>query len=196
MDDEVLSSEQLAQISTHLALLLKWNARVNLTAIRIEDEIVIRHFGESLFAARKLKPLISPSATLFDLGSGAGFPGVPIKVWIPGLRVTLIESRQKKATFLNEMIRATGTSGVEVENRRAEQLETRADVVTLRAVEKFEEALVVAATLIRPAGKLALLIGAQQIPIATSLLPQFTWNDPEPIPMSASRVVLVGQTPP
>jgi 16S rRNA (guanine527-N7)-methyltransferase len=195
LEGESISPEQLEQTSAHLALLLKWNPRVNLTSIREEDEIVTRHFGESLFAARRLRPLISPTATLFDLGSGAGFPGIPIKVWIPGLHVTLIESRQKKATFLNEVIRTLGMLGTAVENRRAEQLEARADVVTLRAVERFEEALGVAASLIRPEGRLALFVGTQQTAVANSLLPQFMWNNPQPIPMSASKVLLVGQAP-
>lgn len=195
LEDEALSPEQLSQISAHLALLLKWNPWVNLTAIRDEDEILTRHFGESLFAARKLKPLISPSASLVDLGSGAGFPGIPIKVWIPSLHVTLVESRQKKATFLNEVIRTIGISKIEVANRRAEDLGTHADVVTLRAVEKFESALAIARGLAKPAGKLALLIGTQQVQLAASLLPQFTWNEPDHIPLSVSRVLLIGNAP-
>src|ERR1700723_3277713 len=76
-----------AQLSTYLGLLLKWNARTNLTAIRDPEEIVRRHFGESLFAARHLPP----SATLLDLGSGAGFPGLPIQLLRPEIAVTLAE---------------------------------------------------------------------------------------------------------
>ena len=99
LGSNALSTEQLAQISAHLELLLKWNPRINLTSIRSADLMVSRHFGESLFAASKLKPLVPPAASLVDFGSGAGFPGIPTKIWIPELDVTLIESREKKATF-------------------------------------------------------------------------------------------------
>src|ERR1700723_3085155 len=90
-----------AQLSTYLDLLLKWNARTNLTAIRDPEEIVRRHFGESLFTAVHL-----PAAqTLLDFGSGAGFPGLPIALLRSELHVTLAESQNKKATFLREAVR-------------------------------------------------------------------------------------------
>src|SRR6202022_891918 len=93
-----------AQLSTYLDLLLKWNARTNLTAIREPEEIVRRHFGESLFAGRQL----GTCKTLLDFGSGAGFPGVPIQLLRPEIQVTLAESQNKKATFLRELVRTLG----------------------------------------------------------------------------------------
>src|SRR5277367_6238834 len=90
------------QLSTYLDLLLKWNARTNLTAIRDPEEIVRRHFGESLFAARHIA---RSTQTLLDFGSGAGFPGLPIQLLRPKIAVTLAESQNKKATFLREAIR-------------------------------------------------------------------------------------------
>ena len=105
-----LSDAQLAQLATYLDLLLRWNARINLTAVRDPEQIVTRHFGESLFAARRLYPAgrkLEPGTwKLFDLGSGAGFPGLPIKIWAPALQATLLESNQRKATFLRELVRA------------------------------------------------------------------------------------------
>src|ERR1700716_112541 len=89
----------LPQLSLYLDLLLKWNARTNLTAIRDPEEIVRRHFGESLFAARHIDP---KTKTLLDFGSGAGFPGLPIALYRPEIAVTLAESQNKKATFLRE----------------------------------------------------------------------------------------------
>ena len=195
LENDTLSAEQLALISTHLELLLKWNLRVNLTSVRQEEAIISRHFGESLFAARKLKPTVSPGASLADMGSGAGFPGVPIKIWIPELHVRLIESRQKKAIFLNEVIRTLGIQGMEVANCRAENLGTQVDIVTLRAVEKFEDALPIAQRLVRPGGELALLIGSQQSSLTSSLLPEFTWRERHQIPLSASRILLIGNSP-
>ena len=102
---------------------MPWNARINLTAIRNEEEIVTRHFGESLFAARHLFPRVypvssvptvlrgfdivvvearhpTPEAKVADLGSGAGFPGVPIKLWAPPISLTLIESNKKRSASL------------------------------------------------------------------------------------------------
>src|SRR5215468_9629830 len=102
----------IAQLQTYLDLLLRWNARVNLTAIRDPEQIVTRHFGESLFAARVLRDAgafdraTEASPTLSDIGSGAGFPGIPIKLVEPQIPLTLIESQNKKATFLREVIRA------------------------------------------------------------------------------------------
>src|SRR5947209_9573098 len=91
----------LPQLSSYLDLLLKWNARTNLTAIRDPEEIVRRHFGESLFAAQHL----GHPDTLLDFGSGAGFPGLPIALLRPDIHVTLAESQNKKATFLREVVR-------------------------------------------------------------------------------------------
>src|SRR5580698_9800537 len=91
------------KLSTYLDLLLKWNTRTNLTAIRDPEEIVCRHFGESLFAAQHLDPA---ATTLLDFGSGAGFPGLPIALLRPEIQVTLAESQNKKATFLREVVRS------------------------------------------------------------------------------------------
>jgi 16S rRNA (guanine527-N7)-methyltransferase len=117
-DDERLTTNDLQSISTYIDLLLRWNARINLTAIRDPEQIVTRHFGESLFLARHLFPRPSsvpsvvkdsdfdPAPTLADIGSGAGFPGIPLKLWAPEISLTLIESNHKKATFLREVARA------------------------------------------------------------------------------------------
>jgi 16S rRNA (guanine527-N7)-methyltransferase len=152
------------QLAAYLDLLLRWNAKTNLTAIRKPEEIVTRHFGESLFAAKVLVQDcgIAPAATLADLGSGAGFPGMPIKLALPDLHVTLIESQNKKATFLKEVIRQLGLTGIDVFNDRAERWGRQADVVTMRAVEKFEAALPGARQLLVPGGKLCLLISGTQ----------------------------------
>ena len=124
-----------ANISTYIDLLLRWNARINLTAIRQPEEIVTRHFGESLFAARHLFPAEATteepsepalrsvernSTSVIDVGSGAGFPGIPIKIWAPDIHLTLIESNQKKATFLREVARTLTLTNINVFPGRAE----------------------------------------------------------------------------
>jgi 16S rRNA (guanine527-N7)-methyltransferase len=155
------------QLSTYLDLLLKWNARTNLTAIRDPEEIVRRHFGESLFAARHLAPGPNPdTATLLDFGSGAGFPGLPIAILRPKIQVTLAESQNKKATFLREAVRTLNLPNVEVWAARAETLPATRQfhTVTLRAVDNMEAALPAARARIAPGGQLALLTTAAQTP--------------------------------
>jgi len=194
----VVTAVQLQNISTYIDILLRWNARINLTAIRDEEEIVTRHFGESLFAARHLFPLCSsvPSVVkgceVADVGSGAGFPGIPIKLWAPEISLTLIESNQKKATFLKEVTRALTLTNVNIRMARAESLAGASfAVVTLRAVERFESILPVAANLVARGGRLALLISQTQLPQARSALPALNWSDPSAIPASQSRVFAI-----
>src|SRR5271157_4298320 len=212
----------LAQLQRYLDLLLRWNARVNLTAVHSPEEIVTRHFGESLFAARvllgargmsnalpqRLRPASHPApsgtaeavpfqstercGSLADVGSGAGFPGVPMKLFAPELAVTLIESQHKKVTFLREVVRALGLERVEVFSGRAEQWGKTADFVTVRALEQFQRTLPVAAKLVAAGGKLCLLIGTGQIPTAQEILGAgWRWEEPELVPRSSRRVVLV-----
>ena len=229
-ESAVLSQSQLQNISIYIDILLRWNARINLTAVRQPEHIVTRHFGESLFAARHLFPdprvrtdtpaagppharSQRPSAPrVLDIGSGAGFPGLPLKIWAPEIHLTLIESNRKKATFLREVMRALTLTDVDVFPGRAEDFVADADavqpdpagehiskpsppignVVSLRAVERFDSALPVAARMVSPGGRLVLLIGQSQISRALALAPDFRWRDPVPVPLSSARVLLVG----
>jgi 16S rRNA (guanine527-N7)-methyltransferase len=204
-----LSESQLAQLASYLDLLLRWNARINLTAVRDPEQIVSRHFGESLFAARCLYPSCSLATggwRLLDIGSGAGFPGLPIKIWAPALAVTLLESKHRKATFLRELVRALQLTGVQVVSDRAENFAaeianyklqiTNSVTVTLRAVERFHQVLPTAVELLQqfPTSnrRLALLIGATQVETARAIATTLTWSDPLPVPASSQRVLLVG----
>ena len=154
------SPDLYPRLATYLDLLLKWNARTNLTAIRDPEEIVRRHFGESLFAARHISP---ETRTLLDFGSGAGFPGLPIQLLHPELTVTLAESQNKKATFLREVLRTLGLK-TEIWAARVEDMphERRFGVVAMRAVDNMEAALAAAKARIPPGGQLAVLTTAQQ----------------------------------
>jgi 16S rRNA (guanine527-N7)-methyltransferase len=186
-----LDETRLRSISTYIDLLLKWNARINLTAIREPSEIVQRHFGESLFAAKSLLDQKLPHSAI-DLGSGAGFPGVPFALLAPDVQVTLIESQQKKATFLKELVRALGLSNVKVFGDRAEGYSGTSDLVMLRAVEKFEQALRMAVRLTNDGGRVALMIGSGQVEAARKLAVEVIWNDAIQVPCSLSRELLVG----
>jgi 16S rRNA (guanine527-N7)-methyltransferase len=200
-EQPVLSEVQLQSISTYMDTLLRWNARINLTAIRDHDEIITRHFGESLFAARYLFP--TPDAggqrpiaknNLLDIGSGAGFPGIPIKIWAPHIHLTLVESSQKKATFLREVCRSITLMDVDVLSKRAEDLAPdRADIITLRAVERFDSVLPTAVRLARSSGRIGLLIGKEQEHRATALGPEIHWRPGVPIPLSSNRIVMIGE---
>ena len=184
----------------YIDILMRWNARINLTAIRDEEDIVTRHFGESLFAARCLFPegYAVPEAgagrvRVADLGSGAGFPGIPIKLWAPGVQLTLIESNHKKAAFLREVCRALTLTDVDIQNVRGEEVVEAYDLVTLRAVESFREALGTAAGLMTSDARLGLLIGSSQVDLARSALPTMDWNSAIPVPLSQSRVLFIGK---
>ncbi len=150
------------QLSAYLDLLTKWNARTNLTAIREPEEMVRRHFGESLFAGLQIADRVGQEASLLDYGSGAGFPGLPIQLLLPNLRVTLAESQGKKASFLREVIRTLALT-TEVWANRVEAmpefagLPRKFDVVTLRAVDNMEQAQVEARRRVKPGGWLVTL---------------------------------------
>ena len=194
---ERLSAPQVQQIATYLDLLLRWNARTNLTAVREPEHIVSRHIGESLFAARNLLPATDDRHSCADLGSGAGFPGLPLKIWAPASHLTLVESQNKKATFLREVVRALQLRDVAVFAGRGEELAgaSRFDLVTVRAVERFESALATATQLTAPAGRLALLIGAAQADTARNHASHLRWSEPIAIPLSQSRILLIGENP-
>jgi 16S rRNA (guanine527-N7)-methyltransferase len=182
---------RLLSISMYIDLLLKWNARINLTAIREPGEIVQRHFGESLFAAKHLLEQKLPQ-TAIDLGSGAGFPGVPFAMLAPDVQVTLIESQQKKATFLKELVHRLELKNTKVFSDRAEAYPGTADLVMLRAVERFEQALRMAVRLTNEGGRVALMIGSGQVESAKNLAAEVLWDSPVEVPCSLSRELLVG----
>jgi 16S rRNA (guanine527-N7)-methyltransferase len=196
-----LSQMQVQQISMYIDILLRWNARINLTAIRNQEEIVTRHFGESLFLARHVFPDGSAQAPtrVLDIGSGAGFPALPLKIYSPQIHLTMIESNHKKATFLREAARAITLTDINVIDKRAEALAAnpsfpRAEVVTFRAVENFDQTLKQAAALLAPHGTMALLIGESQLE-RLAQVPELSWSIPVPIPSSDARVLSIGKMP-
>jgi len=186
-----LTPQQLDQISQYLELLLRWNARMNLTSLREAEQILSRHFGESFFLARLLSTS-SPLASAIDVGSGAGFPGIPLKIFAPHAHILLIESQNKKATFLREVIRTLRLTNINVIAERAENVQQTAELVTLRAVEKFYRALPAAAALVRKPGRIGLLIGSGQVSTAQQLLPDAKWEPAAALPGSRERVAIVG----
>ena len=127
-----LTSDEITQLLVYLDLLLRWNAKINLTSIRTPEECVTRHFGESLLLGRYYQL----EGTLLDIGSGAGFPALALKLVFPKLQICLLEPVAKKRAFLKEVTRACEFTGVDVRRERVEDLigGLKYDSITMRAV--------------------------------------------------------------
>ena len=181
-----VTAEQFAQ---YLSLIMRWNARLNLSSIRNEDGILSRHFVESIACARALPAAIS---TLLDFGSGAGFPGIPIALCRPEISVVLAESQGKKAAFLQEALR-TLTITATVHAGRAELLRNAFECVVLRAVDRMPDAVRAAGSLVAPAGWLALMTTRSdlaQLQIAAGAI--FSWPTVVQLPGATQRLVALG----
>jgi len=177
-------------IRTYISLLLRWNRRVALTAVTDPMEILKFHFGESLFA---LSALPVGHGRLADIGSGAGFPGLPLLMLRPDLDVVLIEPNSKKAAFLAEIIRELNLDHASVFHGRMEEVqpeEPAFDLVTARAVGRHEDLLVWARAHLRK-GKLVLWLGKEDSSTISGLA-GWEWALPIQIPGSMRRFILVG----
>ena len=131
-----LNKEQINKFDTFLNLLLEWNEKFNLTAITDKDEIEEKHFIDSI---ELVKYFDIKNKSLLDVGSGAGFPGIPLAIVDPSLKVTLLESNGKRVSFLREVIKVLGLKNVDIIQGRVEELGTREkyDFVTARAVKEL-----------------------------------------------------------
>lgn len=186
-----ISPEALGQFEAYLGLLLKWNSRVNLTAIR-EPNIISRHFLESIQCAQVLPQV--PRATLLDYGSGAGFPGIPIAICRPDIRVTLAESQRKKAAFLREVVRSVGLTS-EVFDGRVEEMspDRRFSFVALRAVDRMAQASADALARVAPNGWLVIFATEGTEAGLKTALPEIEWRDRLPIVGTDQGEILMGQ---
>jgi 16S rRNA (guanine527-N7)-methyltransferase len=127
-----LSADQLSVLERHYELLLRWNQKINLTRITNLREAIRYHYCESLYLARSLP---SQPLKIVDIGSGAGFPGIPVAVYRPDCSVDLVESHQRKAVFLTETARQLGLGNVRVLAKRAEEVAESYDWMISRAVK-------------------------------------------------------------
>ena len=187
----VSASETLAEsIRAYISLLLRWNAKISLTTVVDPIEILKFHFGESLFAAAKVQIF---DGRLADVGSGAGFPGLPLAMLSPNLEVVLIESNLKKAAFLSEVLRELKIENAAVWRGRVEDLKDKEafDFVTARALGIHGEFLKWSRAALNLNGNVILWLGerdAKQI----SASPEWTWRGQIEIPDSIQRVLLIG----
>ena len=189
-----LDAQQVLQIQQYTKLLTSWNDKVNLTAIRDPLEILYRHFCESMFGVTVL-PV--EKCRLADVGSGGGFPGLPLKILRPEWEVFLIVSNVKKATFLAEVIRELGLNDARVLVSRFEELGEEVaplDLVCSRALGDFGPFLAWAASPQVAARQVLLWIGGRDLEEVRSL-PGWIWDTPKQMPHSIQRLLLLGSRP-
>lgn len=171
-----LTESQLSAFEAYASALIVWNRRVNLTRIVEPDEIAVRHFLDSL-AVRVALPPGSPSFALIDVGSGAGFPGVPLKITCPDIRLTLLEATGKKAAFLQHLIEVLQLTGVTIVAARAEEAgrqpdhREQYDVAVARAVAALPVLAEYTLPLIKVGGRIIAQKGADPAPEVETAAP-------------------------
>ena len=180
-----LSKIQIQQLWEHYQILQRWNQKINLTSIKRGEEMVVRHYCESLFFGAHL-PVKSGASSIVDSGSGAGFPGVPIAILQPGWRITLVESNQRKAVFLRESTR--GLANVSVSARRAESIEESFDWLVARGVDPTD----VLKNIPRLAPRVGLMIGEHDFSVIQSL-GGIAWSKPVRLPWGDRRICVYGE---
>lgn len=145
-----LTEEKLEKLNKFYNLLIEWNKKINLTRIEAEEEVYLKHFYDSLTIAKVVD--LSEIKTLCDIGTGAGFPGIVLKIFYPNLKITLIDSLQKRVNYLNEIIKDLGLDNIEAIHVRGEDYKGQYDVVTSRAVANIEKLLGYTMHLVSPTG--------------------------------------------
>ena len=132
-----ITEKQLKQLDQFYHLMLEWNEKINLTRITEETEVYLKHFYDSLTITKVVD--LKEKRTLCDVGTGAGFPGIVLKIVFPNLKVTLIDSLQKRVNYLNEIIKVLQLTDIEAIHSRGEDYKGQYDVVTSRAVANIEK---------------------------------------------------------
>jgi|ERR1700733_3749293 len=179
------------QIRSYVALLLKWNKQIALTSVEDPAEIVRYHFAESFLA---VKASLSLDGRLADVGSGAGFPGIALKMYVPSLEVSLIEANSKKYVFLAEVIRSLELPKISVIQARYQDLKSSGssfNLLSARALGQISTFLDWAAGAILTEGRVLLWLGTQGVDEA-SAAPNWKWKPPFAIPRTKGRFILVG----
>jgi 16S rRNA (guanine527-N7)-methyltransferase len=150
-----------SQLNSYLDLLVKWNRKINLTSEKTHSEILHRHIFDSLQYSR----VISPNDHVIDIGSGAGFPGIPLKILYPHLTLSLVESQRKRCSFLEAVVSNLGLQNTRVINERSEKISPApmVDVVILRAVSDIKSCLDLAVGFLEKGSKVVLKKGPEEI---------------------------------
>jgi 16S rRNA (guanine(527)-N(7))-methyltransferase RsmG len=180
-----LSEAQVRHLWQHYEILLRWNEKISLTSIPAGEEMVIRHYCESLFFTAHL-PGRSEGITIADLGSGAGFPGVPMAILQPAWQITLVESNQRKAVFLRESTR--GLANISVLARRAESASGGFAWAVSRGVDVTD----VLNNIPRLASKVGLMLGQDDFSSIQGL-PDIAWSEAVRLPWGDRRICVYGE---
>jgi 16S rRNA (guanine527-N7)-methyltransferase len=191
----LLSAEQTIKVREYIRILLKWNQSVNLTSVVDPAEILARHFGESMFV-RSLLPV--EKCRLADVGSGAGFPGLALKIASHDLHVVLIESNKKKCAFLLEVVRALALKNVEILPARFDEIRASsgfAEIVTTRALGGLPNFLRWTKTALAHEGHAILWLGGEDT-TKVSGTPGWIWQPAIRIPESQRRFIVIGRPKP
>jgi 16S rRNA (guanine(527)-N(7))-methyltransferase RsmG len=189
-----LTADQTGQLLTYLDLLHKWNRKINLTGIQTAEIWVTRHFGESLYLWRQVRL----QGRNLDIGSGAGFPGLALKIIFPGVAMTLLEPVSKKRAFLKEVARTCHMSDIEVRPERLQDYSRRAggegfDSVTSRAVGNWVALVEQAPQCLTENGLLCFWTTLTQAEEIGDGAIDVAWDAPLPLPGSRERVIMVGR---
>lgn len=188
-----LTSRQIGQLLTYLEILLLWNRKINLTGVREPEACVTRHFGESLYLAR----WFDLKGELLDIGSGAGFPGLALKIVFPEISATLLEPVAKKRAFLKEVSRTCGMESVEIRPERLEDfvhqiLSPSFDSATSRAVGHLDTLVPLAMRGLKPGGRLFLWLTHPQGQKLEKVSEEIDWTTPIPLPLARTREIWAG----
>lgn len=188
---EPLPDATYEQLSAYVQLLYRWNARMNLTAVRYARTLVELHIGECLHAAQLIPPEVS---SVLDFGSGSGLPGIPMQIARPQAAITFAESQAKKASFLRECVRELHLGAARVHSGRVEDLpaDQTFDLVAMRAVDRMDIAL--RAALPRIGRYCMVLTSKSEAESVKSALPTILWTQ-YPVPTTEQRVILLGSKP-
>ena len=148
---------QLKQLEEYYKLLIEWNEKINLTRITEEKDVYLKHFYDSLTIVKVVN--LKEKETLCDVGTGAGFPGIVLKILFPNLKITLIDSLQKRVNYLNEIIKSLDLKDIKAIHTRGEQYKEKFDVVTSRAVANIEKLVIYTMHLLNKDGILVAMKG-------------------------------------
>ena len=151
------TKEQLQQLEKFYQLLIEWNQKINLTRITEKEDVYLKHFYDSLTIVKEID--LSKVDTLCDDGTGAGFPGIVLKIFYPNLKITLIDSLLKRVNYLNEIIKELELKDIKAIHTRGEEYHETFDVVTARAVANIEKLLKYTMHLVNKNGKLVAMKG-------------------------------------
>ncbi|HXU49126.1 MAG TPA: 16S rRNA (guanine(527)-N(7))-methyltransferase RsmG, partial [Candidatus Binatia bacterium] len=182
-------SELCEKIRIYVSTLLQWNAKISLTTITDPEQILRVHFGESFFAAN-VSGIVN--GRVADIGTGAGFPGIPIRMVRQAVQLTLVEAVAKKVAFLGEVLRKINISGVHIIRCRMEDISDAGfDLITARALGKYNDLLRWSKARLSQTGKIVLLLGRAEAEYLSQNA-EWVWNEPKIVPDTSARVVLIG----